>query len=111
MLDDVARCPICCWPLAKSREEGCVLGDCSYRPEQHSPDWYRIQRNRQALRQLDAEDWSARAEAYEEAANHLERAWTVDVHKRQQGNIVAVKIRALAKRCRDIAASSRGQEE
>ena len=48
-MDDVARCPICCWPLAKSREEGCVLGDCSYRPDRGSPEWHRIQRNRQAL--------------------------------------------------------------
>lgn len=48
-MDDVARCPICCWPLAKRREEGCVLGDCSYRPDRGSPEWHRIQRNRQAL--------------------------------------------------------------
>ena len=46
---DIARCPICDWPFAANRDEGCVPGDCSYRPEQWSPEWYRIQRNRQAL--------------------------------------------------------------
>ena len=25
------KCPICCWPLAKSAEDGCVLGNCSER--------------------------------------------------------------------------------
>lgn len=28
-----ARCEICDWPLAKTREEGCVPGDCSYRTD------------------------------------------------------------------------------
>jgi hypothetical protein len=27
------RCPICDWPMAESRESGCVPGDCSYRPD------------------------------------------------------------------------------
>lgn len=27
------RCPICEWPLARSAKEGCVLGDCCYRPD------------------------------------------------------------------------------
>jgi hypothetical protein len=27
------RCIICNWPLAESREKGCVPGDCSYRPD------------------------------------------------------------------------------
>lgn len=26
------RCDICGWPFAKSRDEGCVPGDCSERP-------------------------------------------------------------------------------
>jgi hypothetical protein len=30
--DDVERCPICDWPLAASTREGCVAGNCSYRP-------------------------------------------------------------------------------
>lgn len=28
---DVARCVTCDWPLAASRDQGCVDGDCSYR--------------------------------------------------------------------------------
>jgi len=28
---DVARCVTCGWPLAVSRDQGCVDGDCSYR--------------------------------------------------------------------------------
>jgi hypothetical protein len=35
--------------MAERMEDGCVPGNCSYRPEQNSPEWYRIQRNRQAL--------------------------------------------------------------
>lgn len=35
----VERCETCGWPLAKSREEGCVPGDCSYRgPPRRSAD-------------------------------------------------------------------------
>jgi hypothetical protein len=30
--DNVMRCEICDWPLAESREKGCVAGDCAYRP-------------------------------------------------------------------------------
>ena len=26
------RCEVCGWPLAASRKEGCVAGDCSMRP-------------------------------------------------------------------------------
>jgi hypothetical protein len=29
---DVARCTVCRWPLAESMEQGCVPGNCSYRP-------------------------------------------------------------------------------
>lgn len=29
---DEMRCRICGWPLAKTRDEGCVPGDCSMRP-------------------------------------------------------------------------------
>ena len=43
------RCPICEWPMAKSAHEGCVPGNCSYRPEHGTPEWNRVQRNRQAL--------------------------------------------------------------
>lgn len=47
------RCPICEWPLADDPKDGCVEGNCSYRPDpQASPDEYaRVQRNRMAAKQ------------------------------------------------------------
>lgn len=50
---DESRCEVCDWPLADSPEKGCVKGNCSYRPEWHSAEWYRMQARRQqiALRQ------------------------------------------------------------
>lgn len=45
------RCKICDWPLAESREQGCVEGDCSYRPNTFSPEWYRIQKRRTQIAQ------------------------------------------------------------
>jgi len=36
------RCMVCGWPLAKSREQGCVQGDCSFRPQygdERYSDW------------------------------------------------------------------------
>jgi len=32
------RCPICGWPLAESSNEGCVIGNCSYRPGDNRGD-------------------------------------------------------------------------
>lgn len=49
------RCAICDWPIAKSREEGCVPGDCSYRPDPGSPEWSRIQTRRNELAAQRAE--------------------------------------------------------
>ena len=41
VIDDTKRCKRCNWPLAKSRELGCVEGDCSFRcgcpPNGHRP--------------------------------------------------------------------------
>lgn len=48
---DKSRCQICDWPLAASRDEGCVEGDCSYRPTPGSPEYYRIEARRRALSQ------------------------------------------------------------
>jgi len=36
------RCPICDWPLAATAAEGCVPGNCSYRPEVGSAEYCRI---------------------------------------------------------------------
>lgn len=51
---NAGRCPVCDWPLAASREQGCVADDCSYRPKEGSPEYYRIQRRRQCLALLAA---------------------------------------------------------
>ena len=48
-LTDPSRCQVCDWPLAESADNGCVTGNCSYRPEQGSPEWHRIERRRAAL--------------------------------------------------------------
>lgn len=42
------RCPICDWPMADSRENGCVTGDCSYRPADPA-EQRRIEKRRAAL--------------------------------------------------------------
>ena len=34
---DETRCRVCGWPLADTREEGCVLGNCSQRPPPSIP--------------------------------------------------------------------------
>lgn len=39
---DPTRCYVCGWPLAASRKQGCVAGDCSYRPLQGTPEHDRI---------------------------------------------------------------------
>lgn len=39
---DPTRCVVCGWTLAGSREQGCVAGDCSYRPAQGTPEHDRI---------------------------------------------------------------------
>jgi hypothetical protein len=43
------RCEVCDWPLAESREKGCVPGDCSYRPDDPA-EQRRISERRAQLR-------------------------------------------------------------
>lgn len=43
------RCLICDWPLAQDERDGCVDGNCSYRPQEGSEEWHRCRRNREAL--------------------------------------------------------------
>lgn len=55
-----ARCEICGWPLVWDPKDGCVDGNCSYRPREDTDEWRRVQRNRKALaekqsRRLDPE--------------------------------------------------------
>jgi hypothetical protein len=40
------RCEICDWRLTKSAKEGCVAGNCLYRPEQGSDEYRRIEGRR-----------------------------------------------------------------
>lgn len=49
-------CPICDWPMASSWEEGCVPGNCSYRPDYGTPEYSRIQKRREALARLNASE-------------------------------------------------------
>lgn len=44
------RCERCDWPLKASDAEGCVEGNCSYRPEHGSDEWARMRRRDDALR-------------------------------------------------------------
>jgi hypothetical protein len=48
----ILRCVICDWPIAERREEGCVPGDCSYRPCEGSAEWYRIKQRRADLARM-----------------------------------------------------------
>jgi len=48
-MDTTLRCRICDWPLAKSQAEGCIEGDCSYRPTPGTDEWKRCQRNRREM--------------------------------------------------------------
>jgi len=46
----VPRCLICDFPLASAIEDGCVPGNCSYRPPKGTAEYQRIQRRREELR-------------------------------------------------------------
>lgn len=48
------RCRRCGWPLAKSIREGCVPGNCSYRPEEGSEEWKRMRDRDTARAALDS---------------------------------------------------------
>jgi hypothetical protein len=47
------RCRICGWHLALDRKDGCVAGDCSYRPAQGSDEWSVICLRRRHFQQVD----------------------------------------------------------
>lgn len=54
MSNDVERCRICDWPIRATVADGCTKGSCSYRPDDGSPEWHRIQRRRESVRRTDA---------------------------------------------------------
>jgi len=49
MTDGTKRCEICDWPLATRIEDGCVPGNCSYRPKEGSDEHRRIRERRESL--------------------------------------------------------------
>ena len=51
---DPTRCFVCGWPLAASREKGCVAGDCSYRPVEGTDEWHRIKCRRDSLQNKES---------------------------------------------------------
>lgn len=48
----LGKCPICDWPLAATTAEGCTIDNCSYRPDEGSPEHHRIRQRRLFLAQL-----------------------------------------------------------
>lgn len=48
---------------------------------------------------LNREQWLARAEAYFEAAQHLGMSWTDDRIERDQGDAVACRLRDISIKC------------
>lgn len=47
---ETERCPFCDWPMALKPKDGCVPGNCSFRPREGSPEWKHIQERRAALK-------------------------------------------------------------
>jgi hypothetical protein len=85
---DPKRCFICGWPLATSQEEGCVPGNCSYRPARGA-EWTRLKFRGELEKSAARHVASVRNAALEEAAAECER-----VDEMAYGEI-AVAIRAL----------------
>lgn len=52
---------------------------------------------------MTAEQWKARAEAWNECAEHLGQRWTDDPDEKEQGGIVAKELRAKSATCLRIA--------
>jgi hypothetical protein len=51
-----SRCRVCDWPLANSIQDGCVEGNCSYRPRIGSDEYLRIAARREQLHREDQGD-------------------------------------------------------
>jgi hypothetical protein len=49
LMQEPVRCEVCDWPLAKTMEEGCVPGNCSYRPHKGTAEYFRIKKRREEL--------------------------------------------------------------
>lgn len=56
MTEEELRCQVCGWPLSKSRKEGCVMGECAYRPRPGSAEHERIEIRRLRVERDEARD-------------------------------------------------------
>lgn len=45
----LGHCPVCDWPLQATADQGCTRDSCSYRPDEGSPEFYRIRGRRLQL--------------------------------------------------------------
>jgi hypothetical protein len=43
------RCAVCSFPLSETVDKGCVIGNCSYRPDEGSAEYERVTRNKADL--------------------------------------------------------------
>jgi hypothetical protein len=50
-----ARCPVCDWLMAPSLDEGCVPGNCCYRPTEGSSEYRRVEERKRGLQQEERE--------------------------------------------------------
>jgi hypothetical protein len=48
-IENLQRCAVCDWPLAKNASDGCVAGNCSYRPPEGTDEFRRVEKRRRAL--------------------------------------------------------------
>ena len=56
---DGTQCPVCYWSI---RQDGCQVGNCSYRPDKHHydyPGWSQRQKGYHELRQRERELWES----------------------------------------------------
>lgn len=49
------RCVICDWPLKERMEDGCIPGNCSYRPLDRSHEWDLLTHRRALVERMKAE--------------------------------------------------------
>jgi hypothetical protein len=59
---------------------------------------------------MTSQQWQARAEAYLEAAEHLDQCWTEDAIEKKQGFIVGKMLRSKADQCEAKSEIKKSQE-
>lgn len=79
-------------------------------PSSNPPQMAGCQQEPCSRSSLASQRWDARAEAYEEAAGHLEQSWTSDPAEKVQGQIVAARLWKQAEKCRQRATSCENAE-